>query len=153
MKSLSLLYFFFTNKQINANNLTFCFLGTFFWVPIPVNQYEICFGYGPRHWRVVQNLEELTRGLKNDMRNLINFHASSQKSENLLWWAPFVQSIQRFKWKRTEELCLMTLKSDAKFEEKLIFDSKDDMRNLVNFYVSRQVWKLALWYATFVNSI
>ena len=26
---------------------------------------------------------KLTRGLKNDMRNLVNFHASSRKSENL----------------------------------------------------------------------
>ena len=30
----------------------------------------------------------------------------------------------------------MTLKSDAKFEEKLILGSKNDMRNLVNFNVS-----------------
>ena len=30
----------------------------------------------------------------------------------------------------------MTLKSDAKFEEKLIFGSKNDMRNLVNFNAS-----------------
>ena len=26
--------------------------------------------------------EKLTRGLKNDIRNLVNFHASSRKSEN-----------------------------------------------------------------------
>ena len=26
---------------------------------------------------------KLTRGLKNDLRNLVNFHASSQKSEHL----------------------------------------------------------------------
>ena len=26
---------------------------------------------------------ELTRGLKNDLRNLINFHANSRKSKNL----------------------------------------------------------------------
>ena len=30
----------------------------------------------------------------------------------------------------------MTLKSDAKFEEKLTLDSKNEMRNLVNFNVS-----------------
>ena len=30
----------------------------------------------------------------------------------------------------------MTLKSDAKFEEKLTLDSKKDMKNLVNFNVS-----------------
>ena len=46
---------------------------------------------------------------------------------------PFVQSIQMFRWRSTEELCLMTLKSDAKFEEKLTVGSKNDMGNLVNF--------------------
>ena len=30
----------------------------------------------------------------------------------------------------------MTLKSDAKFEEKLTLDSKNDSRNLVNFNAS-----------------
>ena len=30
----------------------------------------------------------------------------------------------------------MTLKNDAKFEEKLIFGSKNNMRNLVNFNAS-----------------
>ena len=30
----------------------------------------------------------------------------------------------------------MTLKGDAKFEEKLILDSKNNMRNLVNFNAS-----------------
>ena len=31
----------------------------------------------------------------------------------------------------------MTLKSEAKFEEKLTLDSENDMRNLVSFNVSR----------------
>ena len=35
--------------------------------------------------------------------------------------------------KSTEQLCLTTLKSDAKFEEKLTLASKNDMRNWVNF--------------------
>ena len=32
----------------------------------------------------------------------------------------------------------MTLKSDAKFEEKLTLDSKKDIRNLVNFHPTTQ---------------
>ena len=155
--------------------------------------------------------EKLTSGFKYDMRNLVNFHPTTQKSENFtsmgyfcpkymrfelkkyrgvifhdteqwckicktvilwfqkwheelgelstwvekwhkefgsflceqlkvqklaLWLDPFVQSIQIFRWKSTEELCLMKLKSDAKFEEKLILDSKNDMRNLVDFNAS-----------------
>ena len=49
----------------------------------------------------------------------------------------------------------MTLKSDAKFEEKLILGYKNSMRDLVSFNASEQlqVWNFALWYATFVNSI
>ena len=74
--------------------------------------------------------------LKKDIRNMINFHAKSQAWKFALWLDPFVQSIQIFRWKSTEELCLMTLKSDAKFEEKLTLGSKNDMRNLVNFNAS-----------------
>ena len=38
--------------------------------------------------------------------------------------------------KNTEKLCLMTLKSDAKFKEKLTLGSKNDARNLKNFNAS-----------------
>ena len=41
------------------------------------------------------------------------------------WWSPFVQSIYSFRWKTTEELCLRTLNSDAKYEEKLTLGSKN----------------------------
>ena len=35
--------------------------------------------------------------------------------------------------KFTEELCVMTMKNDAKFEEELTCHLKIDMRNLTNF--------------------
>ena len=35
--------------------------------------------------------------------------------------------------KPTEELCVMTIKNDAKFEEELNCHFKIDMRNLTNF--------------------
>ena len=35
--------------------------------------------------------------------------------------------------KFTEELCVMTMKNNAKFEEELTFPFKTDMRNLTNF--------------------
>ena len=38
--------------------------------------------------------------------------------------------------KLTEELCVMTMKNDAKFEEKLTCRFKIDMRNLTNFDLS-----------------
>ena len=48
---------------------------------------------------------------------MVNFHAAV---ESLKIWPLigfFVQSIQRFRSKSTEKLCLMTLRSDAKFEK------------------------------------
>ena len=38
--------------------------------------------------------------------------------------------------KMYRRVSLVTLQSDAKFEEKLTLGSKNDMRNLVNFNVS-----------------
>ena len=52
------------------------------------------------------------------------------------WLDPFVQSIQIFRQKSIEELCLTTLKNDAKFEEYLTLGSKNDTRNSVNFNAS-----------------
>ena len=40
----------------------------------------------------------------------------------------------KFWQKNTEELCFMTLKNYAKFEEKMTFGSKNDMKNLVNVH-------------------
>ena len=40
--------------------------------------------------------------------------------------------------KFAEELCVMTLKNNAKFEEELIWHFKTDMRNLTNFDWSTQ---------------
>ena len=47
--------------------------------------------------------------------------------------------------KFAEELYVMTMKNNAKFEEQLICDSKTDMRNLTNFDSStRKSPKIAL---------
>ena len=47
----------------------------------------------------------------------------------------------------------MTLKSDAKFEEKLALGSKNDMMNLMNFNASTgKSEKFALCCATFVST-
>ena len=44
--------------------------------------------------------------------------------------------------KFTEELCIMTMKNDAKFEEKLTCQFKIDMRNLINFDLSTRKSKI-----------
>ena len=60
--------------------------------------------------------EKLTSGFKYDMRNLVNFHPTTQKSENFILMGYFCPKYMRFELKNTEELSFMTLNSDAKFE-------------------------------------
>ena len=55
-----------------------------------------------------------------------------------LWWDPFNQSRKGMTLKFTEELCVMTMKNNAKFEEELTFHFKTDMRNLTNFNSTTQ---------------
>ena len=59
---------------------------------------------------------KLTCGLKNDIKNLVNFHASNRKSENLHFdQMLFSTAYKDLDKKNTEELCFLTIKSDAKF--------------------------------------
>ena len=48
----------------------------------------------------------------------------------------YLESILCFSQKSTEELCVITLKNDAIFKEKLTGGLKNDIRNLVNFHGS-----------------
>ena len=64
----------------------------------------------------------------------------SKVSKLGLWWGPFVQSGKCISLKFTEELCVMTMKNNAKFEEELTCHIKIDMRNLTNFDPS--TWNL-----------
>ena len=79
------------------------------------------------------------------MRNLVNFHRTTQKSENFTSRGSFCPKYKGLGKKNTEELSSMTLKSDPNFEEKLTFCLKNDMRNLINFNDSiRKSEKFAL---------
>ena len=91
--------------------------------------------------------EKQTCGLENDMRNLANFHQSTRKSQN--WdFSTFIQSRKCMCLKFTEELCVMTMRNDAKFEEELTCQFKIDIRNLTNFGPSTQKSQnFALWAA------
>ena len=131
--------------------------------------------------------EKLTRSLKHDIKNLVNFHESRRKPKNLhfdglplskaynvfdekvqksyvLWHWRVMQSLKRnwilvpnmtwgiwwiliravaslriftlmcyFCQKNTEEWYVITLKNDAKFNEGMTCNLKNDMRNLANF--------------------
>ena len=60
--------------------------------------------------------EKLTCGFKYDMRNFVNFHPTTQKSQNFTLIAYFCLKYTRFELKNTEELSFMTLNRGAKFE-------------------------------------
>ena len=64
--------------------------------------------------------ENLTSGFKYDMKNLVNFHPTTQKSKNLTLMGYFCPKYMRFDLKNIVELFSMTLNSDAKFESTLI---------------------------------
>ena len=55
--------------------------------------------------------------------------------------------------KGTEELCVITLKNDAKFEEELTCALKNDMRNLVNFTGAPKNLKICNLRDVFVQGI
>ena len=81
--------------------------------------------------------EKLTLGYKNNTKNLVNFNASSGKSENLhfdvlllsIGYKVLAKNVQKndlsWNWKKIQI-----------FEEKLTFYLKNDIRNLVNFNLS-----------------
>ena len=76
--------------------------------------------------------EKLNLVFKNDMRNLVNFNASSGKSENLRFDVLLLSNILSLSQKTPEELCVITLNNDVKFEEELTCTLKNGMRNLAN---------------------
>ena len=89
------------------------------------------------HWRVMQNL----------MKNWLVVWKWHEKSGSFLpehlkvlklgiWWDPLVQSRKGVTLKFYRELCVATMKNNAKFEEELTCHFKIDIRNLTNFDTS-----------------
>ena len=60
--------------------------------------------------------EKLTCGFKYNMRNLVEFHPITQKSETFFLRCSFGSKCTRFELQNTEELSFMTMNSDTKFE-------------------------------------
>ena len=58
--------------------------------------------------------EKLTGGFKNDMRNLANFRARCYKPENMHFHELYFSKGYKVLDESTEELCLMTLRSEPK---------------------------------------
>ena len=73
------------------------------------------------------------------------FCPNTRKSQNLHFNELLLIKVYNACVKNIEELCIMTLKGDAIFKEKLIGGLKNDVRNVINFHASsRKVWKFAL---------
>ena len=80
--------------------------------------------------------EKLTCGLKNDMRNLANFHQSTWKCQNWDFDRILLSKVEKYmSLKCIEELCVKTMKNDTKTEEELTSYFKIDMRN----------WQILTW--------
>ena len=79
--------------------------------------------------------EELTGQSKINMRNWRIFTRALENLKNLHFnGLPLNKVYNVWVRKSVEELCLMTLNIDAKFEEKMTCAFKNNMRNLENFY-------------------
>ena len=78
--------------------------------------------------------KKLTCGLENDIMNFSIFYQSTRKSQNWKFdWILLSKVKKCMSLKFTEELCVMAMKNDAKFEEGLTCRFKIGMRNLTNF--------------------
>ena len=60
--------------------------------------------------------EKLTCGFKYDMKNLVNFHPTTQKSEIFFSMGYFCPKYIRFELQKYRGVIFLTLNSDAKFE-------------------------------------
>ena len=82
------------------------------------------------HWRVMQNLKKNWLVVWKMTWRI--WQIFTRALENL-WRETFIQSRKCKSLKFTEELCVITMKNDAKFEEELTCHFKIVMRNLTNF--------------------
>ena len=89
------------------------------------------------HWKVWRKTDLLFGKWNEEYGKFSPEHLKVSKLG--LWWDPLIPSRRSMSLKFTKELCIMTLKNDAKFEEELICHFKIDMGNLINFDPS--TWK------------
>ena len=90
--------------------------------------------YIPWHWRDMQILKKNDLWFEKRLEKFGKFSPKHLKVSKLgLWWDPFVQSRKGMTLKFAEELCVMTMKDNAKFEKELTWRFKTNMRNLTNF--------------------
>ena len=77
--------------------------------------------------------EELTRALKNDIRNSAYFDPTLENLKLFIFLGCLRPKYMMFELKSTEELCIIILKIDVSFEEKMTCGFISDIRHLVSF--------------------
>ena len=115
-----------------------CTLMGYFWPKYTMFELKkVQRNYLSWHWRVMQNLKKIDLWFGKWHEEFGRFSPEHSKIWKLgLWWDPFIQSRKCMSLKFTGELCVMTMKNNAKFEEELTCQFKIDMRNLTNFNLS-----------------
>ena len=76
--------------------------------------------------------KKLACSLENNMRNLANFHQSTQKSQNQdFYWVHLskVENVSAYNL----DLCVVAMKNDEKCEKELACQLKMYIKNLTNF--------------------
>ena len=71
------------------------------------------------------------------------FHCPRKISPNFSFDTPLLLKVYKISAKSVQRSCLMTLKSHAKFEEKLTCGLESDIRNLTIFY--QNTWQSQNW--------
>ena len=134
----------FWPEQLKVSQF-FTLMGSF-WAKYNVWAKKVPRSYLSWHWRVIQSLKKNWIAVWKMTWGIGKFSPEySEVSKLELWWDPFVESRKCMSLKFTEELCVMTMKNDAKFEEELTCHFKTDMRNLTNFDLNtRKSKKIAL---------
>ena len=112
-----------------------CFLMGCFWpkyIMFELRKYRGAMFDGTQDWYKVRRKTDLC--FQKWHEEFGKFSPEQLKvSKHGLLLDPFIQSRKCMSVKFTGELCVMTMRDDAKFEEDLTCQFKIDMRNLTNF--------------------
>ena len=99
--------------------------------------------------------EKLTCGFKYDIKDLMNFHPTTQKFKNFTFDGLFLSKVYEV-WakKNTREFAFTTGNRNAKFEWTLTLWFQKWHKELGELSLERsKVWKIVHWWALFVQSI
>ena len=105
-----------------------CTLMGSFWrkyIMFELKKYRGVMFHGTEEWCKIWKKTDLWFGKwHKEFGNFLPDH--SKVSKLGLWWVPFIQSRKYMSLKFTKELCIITMKNDAKFEKQLACRFKTD---------------------------